>query len=33
MVHQALRQAARFIYFSRPEQWAAMGYDGPWVAR
>lgn len=32
-VHQALRQAARFIHFSQPEQWPAMGYDGPWIDR
>jgi len=32
-IHSALRQAARFIWFDRPEVWDAMGYDGPWVGR
>ena len=32
-VHSSLRQAARFIHFARPETWADMGYDGPWVGR
>jgi len=26
-----LRKAARFIHFSQPSLWDAMGYDGPWV--
>lgn len=28
-----LRQASRFIHFSQPSTWVAMGYDGPWVGR
>jgi hypothetical protein len=29
----ALRQACRFHHYSRPDTWAAIGYDGPWVTR
>ncbi len=30
-IHSALRKAARFIWFNRPETWAQLDYDGPWV--
>ena len=30
-IHGALRKAARFIWFDRPEAWGDLGYDGPWV--
>jgi hypothetical protein len=30
-IHSALRKAARFIWFDRPEAWGDLGYDGPWV--
>lgn len=32
-IHSALRQASRFFWFDRPEAWAALDYDGPWVGR
>ncbi len=30
-IHSALRKAARFVWFDRPEAWGDLGYDGPWV--
>ncbi len=27
----ALRKVAMFSYYSQPEVWPALGYDGPWV--
>lgn len=30
-IHSALRKAARFIWFDRPEAWGDLGYDGTWV--
>ena|SRR5687768_1523917 len=30
-IADALRRVAMFSWYSRPETWAAIGYDGPWV--
>lgn len=30
-VFAAVRKAAIFAHYSRPETWSALGYDGPWV--
>ncbi len=30
-IHSALRKAARFIWYDRPESWGDLGYDGPWI--
>ena len=32
-ISDALRRVALFSYYTRPETWPALGYDGPWVAR
>lgn len=32
-IARALRDAARFTYFSREETWASFDYDGPWIGR
>lgn len=32
-VFAAVRKAAIFAHYSRPETWEAVGYDGPWVKR
>ena len=32
-VFAAVRKAAIFSHYSRPETWDALGYDGPWVRR
>lgn len=32
-VFAAVRKAATFAHYSRPDTWAAIGYDGPWVRR
>jgi hypothetical protein len=32
-IARAVRDAARFTWFSREETWAAFDYDGPWVGR
>lgn|GEM_PF-5369212 len=32
-IARAVRDAARFTWFSREETWAALDYDGPWVGR
>jgi hypothetical protein len=31
-IFQALRRTAMFSWFSGPESWDAIGYDGPWVS-
>jgi hypothetical protein len=30
-IADALRRVALFSWYARPETWAAIGYDGPWV--
>lgn len=32
-VFAAMRRLAAFAWYARPESWAAIGYDGPWVGR
>lgn len=32
-IADALRRVALFSWYARPESWAAIGYDGPWVGR
>jgi len=32
-IAKAVRDAARFTWFSREETWGAFGYDGTWVDR
>ena len=32
-IADAIRRLALFSWYSRPETWAAIGYDGPWVGR
>lgn len=31
MIYQALKGAITFAYFSHPEVWQSIGYDGPWT--
>lgn len=30
-IYQGVRRAALFTWYARPESWADIGYDGPWV--
>ncbi|HHO52759.1 MAG TPA: hypothetical protein ENK18_18255 [Deltaproteobacteria bacterium] len=32
-IADALRRLALFSWYSRPEAWDAIGYDGPWIGR
>lgn len=32
-VFAAMRRLAAFAWYARPDSWAAIGYDGPWVQR
>jgi hypothetical protein len=32
-IADALRRTAAFSWYARPESWASIGYDGPWVGR
>jgi hypothetical protein len=32
-VHAGLKQLCLFVFYTTPEAWGALGYDGPWVRR
>ena len=32
-IGDAVRRTALFTWYSQPESWVAVGYDGPWVKR